>query len=92
MAHKEIAGPADRKGTVELVSAHVVGKAVESQNKGAGLREDKAGHSGMNIHREGHPALCMHGKRTKRKHIEYYMYRTFHPQVHSNIVSVHHFR
>lgn len=44
---------------------------MESGDKGAGLRGDKTGHSGVNIYRKGHTALCMHGDRTKRKHTVY---------------------
>ena len=43
-----------------MVSAHVAGKAVESWDKGAGWREDKAGHSGMNIHRKRPNCIIMH--------------------------------
>lgn len=52
-----------------LVSARVAGKTLESRDKGArGRGEDKTGHSGMNIHRKGCAALCMHGNRTKTQH------------------------
>lgn len=72
MAHQEIANPgadSERGDCRVLVSARVAGKTLESRDKGArGRGEDKTGHSGMNIHRKGRAALCMHGSRTKRKH------------------------
>lgn len=97
MAHQEIAGLGWKRGDCR-VSAHVAGKAVESQDKGGGLREDKTGHSGMNIHRKGHTALCMRGNRTKRKHtvyctcIQYTSFRKKNPitlKCKSNIISAH---